>query len=341
MMKSIPVTEAVGMVLGHDVTRIVPGEYKGPAFKRGHIIQKKDIARFLDIGKEHVYVIDLSSGFVHEDDAAGRIASASAGRGIGFTPVSEGRVNLVSEYKGLLKINTEALARLNGIGQIVFATLHTNHQVKAGQPVAGTRVIPIVVREQEVSEAESLCRECYPLVEIKPFQSIRVGMVTTGSEVYSGRIKDAFGPVVKKKFEELGSLILRQILVSDDMSMTVSAIRQLLSEGAEMVVVTGGMSVDPDDQTPGAIRAAGGDVVTYGAPTFPGAMFMLAYIGDIPVLGLPGCVMYHKASIFDLVVPRILAGETVTKIDIEKMGHGGFCFGCSECRYPICGFGKC
>jgi hypothetical protein len=341
MMKSIPVAQAVGMVLGHDVTKIIPGRCKGPVFKRGHIIQEDEIGEFLDIGKEHVYVIDLSSGFVHEDEAAGRIASAAAGRGIRLTQPSEGRVNLVSEYKGLLKINTDALTRLNGIGQIVFASMHTNHQVKAEQPVAGTRVIPLVVSEQNVSEAEGLCKELYPLIEIKPFKSLKVGMVTTGSEVYSGRIEDAFGLVVKNKFDALGSAILRQVLVSDDRNMTVSAIRQLIGEGAEMVVVTGGMSVDPDDQTPAAIREAGGNVVVYGAPTFPGAMFMLAYIGKIPVVGLPGCVMYYKASIFDLVIPRLLAGETVTRKDIEKMGHGGFCAGCSECRYPVCGFGKC
>jgi molybdenum cofactor synthesis domain-containing protein len=341
MMKSIPVRKAVGMVLGHDVTRIIPGKSKGPAFKRGHIIREEEIDRFLDIGKEHVYVIDLDSGFVHEDEAAARIASAAAGRGIQLTQPSEGRVNLVSESKGLLKIDTEALARLNAIGQIVFASLHTNHKVKTGQRVAGTRVIPLVVEKDTVSEAERLCRECYPLIEIKAFQSLKVGMVTTGSEVYSGRIKDAFGPVVERKFDELGSAVFRQELVSDDMTMTVASIQKLIDEGAEMVVVTGGMSVDPDDQTPAAIKAAGGNVIIYGAPVFPGAMFMLAYIGNIPVVGLPGCVMYHKASIFDLVIPRLLAGENVTGRDIEKMGHGGFCAGCSECRYPLCSFGKC
>jgi len=340
-MKAIPVAEAVGMVLGHDVTMIVPGQHKGPAFKRGHIIREDEISRFLDIGKEHVYVIDLSMGFVHEDEAAERIARAAAGPGIRLTKPSEGRVNMIAEYNGLLKVKPDALAQLNGIGQTVFASLHTNYRVKANQAVSGTRVIPLVVKEQEVLEAENLCRKAVPLIQIKHFRSWKVGMVTTGSEVYSGRVKDAFGPVVEKKFQELGSTIIRQEFVSDDVDMTVCSIKSLIQEGAEMIVVTGGMSVDPDDRTPAAIKAAGGDVITYGAPTFPGAMFMLAYIGDIPVAGLPGCVMYHKASIFDLVIPRLLAGETITRKDIEKMGHGGFCSGCSECRYPVCGFGKC
>jgi phosphopantetheine adenylyltransferase len=340
MIKAIPVSEAVGMVLGHDITRIVPGVEKGPAFKRGHIIREQEIPDFLDIGKEHVYVIDLNDGYVHEDEAARRIAEAAAGPGIRLTQPSEGRINLISEKNGLLDIQTEALYRLNSIGQIVFTTLHTGHQVTAEQPIAGTRIIPLAVKEEEVANAEALCRRVRPLIQVKPFKSFLVGMVTTGSEVYSGRIRDAFGPVVTQKFEALGSRILRQMFVSDEIEMTASAIQTLIDEGAEMVVVTGGMSVDPDDRTPVAIRRAGGRTVTYGAPTFPGAMFMLAYIGDIPVAGLPGCVMYHKASIFDLVIPRLLAGETVTREDILKMGHGGFCAGCPDCRYPMCGFGK-
>lgn len=340
MLQEIAVTDAVGMVLGHDVTRIIPGQEKGPAFRRGHIIQPDDVHDFLDIGKEHVYVIDLDDGYLHEDEAARRIATAAAGTGIRFTPPTEGRINLTAAYDGLLKIDTEALARLNSLGEIVFATLHSNHQVKANQAIAGTRVVPLVMPAGTVARAEALCHEAPPLIQVKAFRPLRVGMVTTGSEVYSGRIKDAFGPVVEKKFAALGSNILRQVFTSDEVEMTRGAILDLIKTGAEMVVVTGGMSVDPDDRTPAAICAAGGTTISYGAPTFPGAMFMLAYIGDIPVLGLPGCVMYYNASIFDLVVPRLLAGESVSREDIARMGHGGFCAGCSVCRYPVCSFGK-
>jgi hypothetical protein len=340
MLQEIAVTDAVGMVLGHDVTRIIPGQEKGPAFRRGHIIQATDVDDFLDIGKEHVYVVDLNDGWLHEDEAARRIASAAAGPGIRLTPPSEGRINLTAATDGLLKIDTETLARLNGLGEIAFATLHTHHQVKADQPIAGTRVVPLVVRVEAVAEAVALCGENPPLIQVKPFRALKVGMVTTGSEIYSGRIKDGFGPVVRRKFDALGSRILRQVLVSDDVEMTANAIGDLIAEGAEMVVVTGGMSVDPDDRTPAAIRAAGGETVIYGAPTFPGAMFMLAYVYDVPVLGLPGCVMYHNASIFELVVPRLLAGERVRREDFARMGHGGFCAGCKHCRYPVCGFGK-
>ncbi len=339
-MKIVPVKEAVGMVLCHDVTRIVPGKFKGRAFKKGHVITEEDIPELLKIGKENIYVFDLKEGFIHENDAALRIAQGAAGQGINLTEPSEGRVNLTASADGLLKINVDALNRVNEIEEIVFATLHTNQQVKINRNVAGTRIIPLVTREENILAVEQVCRENHPVIEIKPFKSFNVGIVTTGSEVYHGRIEDKFGPVVKSKFTDLGSRVLRQAFVSDDVSMTVKAIHELLQEGAELIAVTGGMSVDPDDQTPAGIRAAGGKVVTYGSPTFPGAMFMLAYIGNIPVVGLPGCVMYARSSIFDLVVPRILAGEILTRADITVMGHGGFCESCSDCRYPVCGFGK-
>lgn len=339
-MKAVPVQEAVGMVLSHDITQIVPGKFKGPLYKKGHIIQEIDIPGLLDIGKENIYVFDLNEGFIHEDDAAVRIARAAAGKGIGLTPPSEGKVDLIATSTGLLKVDAEVLNKINTIEDVVFATLHTHQVVSGGSPVAGTRIIPLVTREGNILEVERLCRAHFPLIQIKTFTPLSVGIVTTGSEVYHGRIEDRFGPVLRSKFADLDCPVLDQVLVSDDIHMTASAIGRLIEDGAELIAVTGGMSVDPDDRTPAAIRAAGGKVITYGAPTFPGAMFMLAYIGNIPVVGLPGCVMYHRTSIFDLILPRIIAGETVSRTDITALGHGGFCLKCNNCSYPACGFGK-
>ncbi len=338
-MKSVPVEEAVGMVLCHDITQIVPDLFKGRAFKKGHVIQKEDIPKLLDLGKKNIYVSDLNGG-IHENDAAERIGKAALGKGLKLTEPNEGKVSFIAVTNGLLKVNIGALNQINGIRDVMFATLHTDQQILTNQDVAGTRIIPLSTDESNIIDVERICEENFPIIEIKPFRKHKIGIVTTGSEVYSGRIKDGFGPIVQKKFEALGSHVIRKILVSDEEEMTVKAIRDLIEEGADMIAVTGGMSVDPDDQTPSSIRATGGRVITYGAPVLPGAMFMLAYIGKIPVVGLPGCVMYHKASIFDLVVPKILAGETVIKEDITKMGHGGYCSNCKECRYPTCGFGK-
>lgn len=340
MIKVMPLTEAVGAVLCHDVTRIVPGEFKGPLFKKGHVITEADLPSLLEIGKEHIYALELGSGMIHENEAAERLGLAAAGPGLKLSEVSEGRVNLAAAYSGLLKVNVAALKELNSIPDVILGTLHTNLLVTQGRLVAGTRVIPLVVEEEKVIQAEQVCHRHYPLIQIKPLASWQVGVVTTGSEVYRGLIKDKFGPIVERKFSELGSRVIRQVLVSDDRAMTVQAIGDLIAEGAQMVVVTGGMSVDPDDQTPASIRATGAEVVVYGAPTFPGAMVMLAYKDQVPIIGLPGCVMYYQTTIFDLLVPRILAGERVTRDEIQSLGHGGFCAGCSECRYPLCAFGK-
>ena len=339
-MKSISVQDAVGMVLCHDATRIIPGRHKGPAFKKGHIITARDIGPMLDMGKANVYVYDLSEGYIHEDDAAKRIASAAAGPGLQLTSPSEGRVNLKASLNGLLKVNPEALRLINSVDDVVFATLHTNRPVLLDQPVGGTRIIPLVTREENVRQVESICREYAPVIQVKALRSLPVGIVTTGSEVFHGRIEDKFGPVLHVKFAELGCPMLGQVFVSDDPVMTAGAIRNFVDAGAGMVAVTGGMSVDPDDLTPAAIRDTGARVTTYGAPVFPGAMFMLAYLGEVPIIGLPGCVMYYRTSIFDLLVPRILAGETLSRADVIELGHGGFCAGCAQCKYPDCGFGK-
>lgn len=339
-MKVVPVNEAEGMVLCHDITEIVPGSFKGRAFQKGHVVVKEDIPKLLNLGKEHLYVWEINEQLLHENDGAARIAQAATGKGIVLKEPAEGKVELMTEYSGLLKINITALEKLNELDQIVLATMHSNQLVKARQVVAGCRIVPLVIAVDEVKEAVHLCNSFHPLVEVRPLRSLRVGIVTTGSEVYHGRIRDQFGPVLKKKFAELNCEVIQQILVPDIIVMIVEAIHSLLKAGAELIVTTGGMSVDPDDLTPAGIRAAGGRVVSYGAPTLPGSMFMLAYIDGIPVLGLPGCVMYHKNTIFDLVLPRILAGEELTRKDIQRLGYGGLCLGCADCHFPNCSFGS-
>jgi len=336
----IPVREAVGKVLCHDLTRIVPGEMKGPAFSKGHILRVEDIPTLLDMGKEHIFVLEMHTGMVHENDAAVRMARAAAGRGIELSAPKEGKIDLVAKEDGLLKVNVRALYEVNESEEAIFVTLHTDQRVRKGKVVGGTRIIPLVIEDEKIRRIEQICHENQPLVEIRPMRSLKVGIVTTGNEVYHGRIKDRFGPVVIRKIEEFGCFSLGQTLVADRVELIVEAIEGFLDQGAEMIAVTGGMSVDPDDVTPAGIRAAGGRIVTYGAPVLPGAMFMLAYIADTPVLGLPGCVMYHDTSIFDLILPRILADEQITRADIVKLAHGGLCSRCSECRYPTCSFGK-
>lgn len=338
-MRELPVEDAIGTVLCHDITQIIPGQCKKPLFRKGHIIQPEDVERLLTVGKEHLYVFNLAEGLVHEEDAVQRLARAVAGKGLTLGPPGEGKVTLSAAVDGLLKVDAARLRELNGLDDLVMATLHGNQEVRAGQNVAGVHITPLVIEEEKLRRAEEACAG-RPLIEVRPFRRARVGMVTTGSEVFKGRVKDGFGPVVRQKFSRLGSDVISQLLVSDDTDMTVKAIEAQLALGADFLVVTGGMSVDPDDRTPAAIRAAGADIVCYGAPVLPGAMFLLGYIGQVPILGLPGCVMYYKSSIFDLVVPRLLAGDRLTRADIASLGHGGYCSACAECRFPVCPFGK-
>jgi molybdenum cofactor synthesis domain-containing protein len=339
-MKVIPVEEAEGTVLCHDITEIVPGQFKGRAFKKGHVVAKADIEKLLRLGKEDLYVWELGAGFLHENDAAMRIARAGAGAGISLSEPVEGKVRLIANVAGLLKVNSRALEEINSIDHILFVTLHSNQVVKAGQKLASCGVVPLVISEGKITGVEAICMASAPIVEIKPLASREVGIVTTGSEVYAGRIQDQFGPVIRRKIADLGSQTLDQAIVPDDIGLIVKAIHDQINRGAELVIVTGGMSVDPNDVTPSAIRAAGGEVLVYGAPVLPGAMFMLAKIGPVPVLGVPGCVMYNKATILDLILPRILAGEEITHRDIVRLGHGGLCLNCESCRFPACSFGK-
>lgn len=341
-MKTIHVHDAVGSILCHDITRIIPGESKGPVFRKGHVVREEDVEVLLQVGKEHLYVFESLPGMVHENDAAARVISAVSGGNLTCTEPKEGRIDLKAACDGLLRVDVPVLNRINSLGEISVATIHTMQHVTKGRSVAGARVVPLMIEDEKLRQLESFVDG--PVVEVLPLRRARVGVVTTGSEVFYGRIQDAFGPVLRKKFVALGSTVVGQTLTSDEVPMTAGAIRDFLEQGADFIVVTGGMSVDPDDRTPTAIRASGAEVVSYGAPVYPGAMFLLAYAqgaaGRVPVLGLPGCVMYHKASIFDLIVPRLLAGIEVTAADVSALGHGGFCSQCEECRYPICPFGK-
>lgn len=339
-MKTVPVRQAIGMVLGHDLTEIIPGKCKHAAFKKGHIIEEEDIPRLLNMGKDNVFIMELKEGMLHENEAAIRMAKAGAGDGISLTQPNEGKVNLIANYKGLLKINYKALEEINNIDQLMFATLHTNQVINEGTMVAGTKIIPLVLEEEKIKEVERICSENYPIACVKPFRKLRVGIVTTGNEVFYKRIEDKFGCVIERKFNELGCEIVEQIFSKDDSEMIADSIKKLLDKGADLITVTGGMSVDPDDVTPLGIKKSGAEIISYGAPTTPGAMFLLSYLGCVPIVGLPACVMYSKETIFDLIIPRLVAGEKVLKKDIVSLGHGGLCRGCDICVFPNCGFGK-
>lgn len=338
MLKSVDVEQAVGMVLCQDVTKIVPGEFKGRAFKKGHIIREEDIPELLKLGKEHIYVWQSDPSDVHEDDAAMRIASAVAGENITCEKPSEGKSALKSTVKGLFKVNTSLLQQINSIEDISIASLPGNFKVECGQNVAGARIIPLMIPDSKVSLVEKICCEQgYPFM-VKRYKRLKFGIITTGSEVYKGRIEDKFGPVIKKKIAYFDGEDLGQVICPDNLGVIESAIWNFIEKKADLIILTGGMSVDPDDLTPGAIRGTGASIVTYGAPVQPGNMFMMAYLQGAALVGVPGCGMYFRTTILDVVLPRIFAGELLDKSYFAAMGEGGLCSHCEVCRYPNCYF---
>ena len=340
IISRVETEKAVGKLLCHDITRIVKGSFKGAAFKTGHKIRPEDVATLLDMGKNHVYTLELEAGELHEDRAGERIARAVCGPGLKIEGPSEGRLNLVAEEAGLLKVDASRLLQINSINDVIVATLHNNSPVKAGERVAGAKVIPLVVKEKTVQAVEDICAANTPLLSVIPYQNFKIGGLITGREVFEGRIKDGFAPVLKEKAARYG---LDEPLIRycpDDADLIAAAIFTLIKHGCSLITITGGMSVDPDDVTPSGILKTGAEIVKYGAPALPGAMFLLAYKDGIPLIGLPACAMYYKTTIFDLILPRLLAGEQVSAPDIAALGHGGLCRQCEICVFPDCSFGK-
>ena len=338
-MKMIPTVNAVGHVLCHDLTQIIPGEFKGARFRKGHIVTEADVPVLLSMGKEHLYVWELEPGMLHENDAAARLVRICKGPGMDETEVREGKIELRAAFDGLFRVDTARLNAVNAIDELMIATRRGNTAVRAGDKLCGTRVIPLVIREEKLKQAEAAAGE-RPLLELLPYKLKTAAVVTTGAEVAGGLIADKFTPVLVEKLKAFGIRVIHHSLPGDEPAAVLGAIWAARAAQPDLILCTGGMSVDPDDNTPGAIRASGARIVTYGAPVLPGAMLLLGYFADgTPILGLPGCVMYAKATVFDLILPRIAAGVTLGKQDFVALGEGGLCLGCPECRYPICPFG--
>ncbi|WP_339207241.1 molybdopterin-binding protein [Paenibacillus sp. FSL K6-3182] len=328
-LREVSVYDAIGLRLAHDLTRIIPGQFKGRLFKRGHVVVEADIPNLLDIGKEHIYIMELGENELHEDDAAIRMAEALYDEKLILSEPHEGKVSIKANQLGLAEIDKAVVDAINELGEIALATIKAKTVVKPGQALAATRAIPLVVPKSKVETVERLAAEyreanggASPL-RVRPFRKFRVGLLTTGGEVFNGRIEDKFGPAVRSKLEELGSEVAEQRFAPDDRQTIVKEIHYLLAQRYDMILVTGGMSVDPDDRTPGAIKETGADIVSYGTPMLPGSMLLIGYLNGVPILGLPGCVMHDPYTSFDVLLPRILAGDMIVREDIVSMGYGG------------------
>lgn len=342
-MKEIRTVDAVGQILCHDITQIIKDQKKGVLFKKGHVVREEDITALLSVGKEHLFVWEKKEGMLHENEAAEILYKISAGEHMHGSEIKEGKIELIADCDGLLKIRRDALQAVNSLGEMMIASRHGDFPVRKGDKIAGTRIIPLVIEKEKMDRAEKAAGET-PIFSILPFRNKKAGIVTTGSEVQKGLIKDTFTPVLREKLDEYACSVVGQTTPGDDRKQITEDILNFIREGADLVICSGGMSVDPDDRTPGAIKDTGAEIVTYGAPVLPGAMLLLAYykIEDrtVPILGLPGCVMYAKRTVFDLILPRVMADDRICAKEISAYGEGGLCLNCQTCTFPNCGFGK-
>lgn len=361
-MKLIQTVDAEGTVLCHDITQIIKGVTKDAVFRKGHVVTEEDIPVLLSVGKDQLYVWEKEEGMLHENEAAEVLCSMCRGEHMERSQAKEGKIELTASCDGLLKVDNAGLKAVNGFGQMMIASRHGNFAVKKGDKLAGTRIIPLIIEEEKMEAARKAASQATggrPILELKPFVHKKVGIVTTGNEVFYGRIKDTFTPVIEEKIGEFDAEIIDHVTWNDDDTKVTASILDMIEKGADVVVCTGGMSVDPDDKTPLAIRNTGARIVSYGAPVLPGAMFLLAYYEvdsqtepgnsgaaegghkrTVAIMGLPGCVMYAKRTIFDLVLPRVMADDEVTAEDLAALGQGGLCINCPVCTFPNCGFGK-
>lgn len=339
-MKEIRTQDAAGHVLCHDITRIVKGVSKGVAFSKGHIVTKEDIPALLKLGKEHLFVWETMPGMLHENDAAEILYKICAGPFMRPSPVKEGKIEVIADTDGVLFVDVPRLKAVNSLGEMMIATRHSGSPVKKGDSLAGTRIIPLVINEEKMERAQSTAGPG-PLLRLLPYGKKKAGIITTGGEVLNGLIQDTFTPVLVEKLAEYGTAVIDHVILGDTPGPITEAIYGMIEGGADLILCSGGMSVDPDDKTPLAIKNAAARVVSYGAPVLPGAMFMLAYTeSGVPVMGLPGCVMYARRTIFDLILPRVLAGAVVSAQDLAALGHGGLCLNCETCIFPNCAFGS-
>ena len=342
-MKEIRTVDAVGQILCHDITQIIKDQKKGVLFKKGHVVREEDIPALLSVGKEHLFVWEKKEGMLHENEAAEILYKISAGGHMHGSEIKEGKIELIADCDGLLKIRRDALQAVNSLGEMMIASRHGDFPVRKGEKIAGTRIIPLVIEKEKMDRAEEAAGES-PIFSILPFQNKKAGIVTTGSEVQKGLIKDTFTPVLREKLDEYACSVVGQTTPGDDRKQITEDILKFIREGADLVICSGGMSVDPDDRTPGAIKDTGAEIVTYGAPVLPGAMLLLAYYKTedrtVPILGLPGCVMYAKRTVFDLILPRVMADDRICAKEISAYGEGGLCLNCQTCTFPNCGFGK-
>ncbi len=346
-LRAVPVKEAVGSHVLHDMTRIVPGREKDAAFTAGQKLSAGDICRLQQMGRNRIYVQEGNrnlENWVHEDDVARTFARQMPGNGVEVeAPPREGKVNFRATRSGMLLVDTERLERFNLVPDVMCATRHTYSLVGQGTRIAGTRAIPLYLSRPGLLKALAAL-EGGPLFQVKPLRRAKVGILVTGTEVFQGLIQDRFAPIITDKVRQFHCDVVKTLLAPDDAAIIAQSVRELLSAGADLVITTAGLSVDPDDVTRRGLSDAGLQDTLYGVAALPGTMSLIGRIngknGGAQVLGVPACALFFKTTAFDLLLPRLLADVSITRLDLARIGHGGLCMECRTCIFPHCSFGK-
>jgi len=329
-MKLIKTAEAAGHILCHDMTEVVPGVSKGTRFRKGHIVQVSDIPILLDMGKEQLYVWQQQPGMFHEEEGAERLCLLCRGEHVRAAPVREGKIELFAERPGLLKIDSKKIAALNSIEGLAVITLKGNRGVKEGEKIAALKIIPLLIEEEKLDRAAAAVGDLAvseKLINIIPYKHKKAGLIVTGSEIFNKRIKDSGSEILKKKINVVNAECAETVVLPDQSNEITAAILDMIKRGLDLVICTGGMSVDPDDKTVLAIRESGARIVSYGVPFMPGVMMLLSYFEkdglSVPVIGAPACIFYEHTTALDVLLPRLMADDPISREDVILLAEGG------------------
>lgn len=341
-MRRVDVNEAIGLPLGHDITEIVVDAAAGRrlkqvAFRRGHIIAAEDVPRLLDLGKSAVYISHPDDVEMHEDEAALAVAPRAAGANIEHDPQPrEGKINFRAACDGVFRVDPERLYRINRLEIPTLPTLPTNFPVKAGQQVAGFRIVPLTCPPGVIDEV--LAELDTPLLSVTPYILKTAAVLVTGSEVHAGRIEDGFQPRLRATLEPFGVEVTRAEILPDDRELIRASVATAARQ-CDIVLVTGGTSVDPDDVTVAAMEAAGAVFPVRGMPMQPGNNFTIGRLDGTPVCAVPAATLFYRATSLDVLLPRLLAGIPITAEEIHRLGHGGLALPTCDEHFPDCTFG--
>jgi len=336
-MRSVALENAVGLQFGHDITEVnVAKKIKGRAFKKGQMIVKDDLERLRDLGKNIIYVLEGNEEEVHEDEAALMVAPLIAGNHVTYdSEPKEGKISFYADCKGLFKVDVERLYRINSLEIPSLPTLHSNFSVGPNQQIAAFRIIPLFCQNSIIEEIKAKLET--PLIEVKPYLYNKAGIIVTGNEVFKGRVRDAFIPRISQILKPFDVDVIRQEVLPDEKNRISACIKDFSNE-CDIVFVTGGTSVDPDDQTVAALADAGVRFNQQGNPIQPGNNFTIGYKGNTAICAVPAAAIHFRATALDVFLPRLLVGERISKEDVYRAGHGGLCHFCEKCHYPVCPF---